>query len=202
MVGNVLAAIFKAHGIERVVQADTSGGQWLWGLDVSWHPDGEAQYVGVTKKRQAKVEPNREIMVHAPRPGHVYDMLLGKYLGQASEWKVSVAPADVQVFSILPYRVAGIEAACETPTADRGGEIRGAVRVNTGGAKAVRHVIGLEVVRPDGQAVRYLARSLETADGRASFAVPLALNEPTGAFALSFTDIATGVKTALRVEVK
>jgi hypothetical protein len=212
LVENILTAIFQAHGIGRVVPVDVPEGPWLWGLDVSLHSDGLAHYVGVTKKRQTRTEPDHEIVVHAPRPGHVYDMLRGKYLGQRSQWKVRVAPAEVQLFSILPYRVAAVRSsavrrpvrssAVRRPWAERGGEIRGTVAVDTGGAKAVRHVIHLEVVRPDGQAVRYLARNLETVGGQAPFTLPLALNEPPGIYTLHFTDVATGTKATVRVDVK
>ncbi|MGD0094123.1 MAG: hypothetical protein ABSE73_29795, partial [Planctomycetota bacterium] len=202
MVGNVLKAILKAHKIERVVPVDVPDAEWLWGLDVSCHRDGEAQYVALTKKRRALDEPDAAAVVHAPKPGHVYDMLAGKYLGEQKDWRVPLRPADVQVFSVLPYAVQGLHAALEADAAARGAAIRGSVAVDTGGAKPARHVIHLEVVRPDGQAARYLSVNLETAAGTAKFAVPLALNEAPGEYQLRFTDVATGTAMTARVVVK
>ena len=78
----------------------------------------------------------------------------------------------------------------------------GRVTVHTGAAAPVRHVVHLEVVRPDGQFVRYLGANLETANGSADFSIPLALNEPTGTYVLTFTDVATKVARKLRIQVE
>ena len=128
-------------------------------------------------------------------------MFDGKYLGQKTEWQTTVAPSDVQLFSILPYQIESLAIQCPEETIKRGGIISGKITINTGQEKPVRHVIHLEVIRPDCKEVRYLAQNLETKDGSAAFSVPLALNEPTGEYTLIFTDVATRVKKIVRLGV-
>lgn len=202
MIGSILTAIFKAHKIARPVQVDVPGAGWLSGLDVAFHTDGKVQYVGLTKKRMAKSEGESEVTVHAPAPGEVYDMLNGKYIGSEGAWKVKLAGADVQLFSILPCRVEDLRVSLKDRSVRPGDEIAGKVRVETSRGSPGRHIIHLEVVRPTGEAVRYLARNLEAIGGSARFSLPICLNEPVGTWELRFTDVASGVKRSALVEVK
>jgi hypothetical protein len=105
------------------------------------------------------------------------------------------------VKAVLPYQVKELRAKTKSAQARRGEEVQGEVRVETSASWPGRHVIGMEVKRSDGQAVRYLARSLEAKEGRASFVLPLALNEPPGRYTLTFTDIATHATAELALEV-
>jgi hypothetical protein len=119
------------------------------------------------------------------------------------EWQTIVSPADVQLFSILPYQVESLAVECHRKTIRRGGVVRGEVRVVIADAlgKPVRHVIHLEVIRPDGEAVCYLAQNLETKNGSADFSIPLALNEPSGEYILVFTDVATRSKKIVQISL-
>jgi hypothetical protein len=202
LVGTLLTAILRAHKIEPPVRVDCPGGGWLPGLDASVHTDGRAQYIGLTKQRKAKLEGESEVVVHAPRPGHVYDMLNGRYIGSEPSWKAKLAAADVQLFSILPYPVKGLRATLKRDTFRRGTAMEGQVAIEAGRGRWARHFISLQVTRPDGQVVRYMARVLEARGGRAAFAIPLALNEPVGAYALSFRDIATGAAATVQARVE
>jgi len=201
LIGTVLSAILKAHAIERTVRLGTADGVWPWGLETSYHNDGEAQYVGLTKQRESRNEKDCALTVTAPRAGHVYDMLNGTGLGRQEAWHTTVHPADVQLYSILPYAVKGLEVRLAAETAPRGGNIAGTVTVDTGGAQPVRHVIHMEVIRPDGQAASYLSANLETTGGTARFRIPLALNEPEGEYTLAFSDVATQTRREAKVKV-
>lgn len=203
VIGNILKAVFQAHSLDRVLRVDCPDDKWPWGLETWYAVDGQARYVGLTKRRAAKREPDSPIRVHVPRSGHVYDMFTGRYLGNKMEWPTTVAPADVQLFSILPYQVKSLAVRCPRKTVMQGSIVSGEVRVviRDGREKPVRHVIHLEVIRPDGKVVRYLAQNLETKNGSADFSIPLALNEPFGEYALIFTDAATRSKTIVQISL-
>lgn len=203
VIGNILKAVFKAHQLDRVLRVDSPDEKWPWGLETWYSVDGQARYVGLTKRRGAKRESDCPIKVRAPRTGHIYNMFTGMYLGKKMEWQTTVAPADVQIFSILPYQVESLAVGCPEKTVRRGGVVSGEVRVVIGDAqeKPVRHVIHLEVIRPDGKAVRYLAQNLETKNGSADFSIPFALNEPSGEYTLIFTDVATRSKKIVQISL-
>ncbi len=201
-VGNVLKAILKAHGIERAVKVGPVEGDWPWGLEALYSADGEAQYVGVTKRRGALIEPDRELVITAPRVGYLYDMFSGQYYGRKDTWKVTMPATDVRLYGLLPYKVKGLKVRLKERVVAQGATIEGQVDVRKGRGQYVRHVVHLQVIRPDGQAVRYLSRNLETEGGTASFSLPLAFNEPKGMYALTFTDVATQTSTSAGVSVQ
>jgi hypothetical protein len=201
MIGNILAAILKAHKVERPVQVTVPQGEWLAGLDAAYHADGKAQYIALTKRRVALDEVGQRVSFRARRPGYCYDMFEGKCLGQGVEWPTEIAPGGVKLFCVLPYQVTGLSVEIKGAQFARGGEVQGTVRIETSGGRPERHVVHLDVVRPDGQSVRYLARDLETKGGRAAFAIPLALNEPAGRYTLRFTDVATGTGASAQINV-
>jgi hypothetical protein len=202
MLGRVLDAIFRAHHVQRPVQVTVPQEPWLAGLDTPLHVDGQAQYISLTKRRLAKDEADAVVSFRAPRGGHCYDMLRGKYLGEAQQWQTTVTPADVQLFAILPYQVKELKVHVDKLRFRPGDEIVGNVQIEASRGPLVRHVIHIDVLRPDGQEVRCLARNLETRDGRAAFAIPLALNDPQGRYTLRCTDVASRVAASAPVEVQ
>ena len=142
------------------------------------------------------------MVVTVPREGHLYDMFSGKYYGRKDSWKVTMPASDVQLFSLLPYEVRALRAHLENRTVNPGSMIEGLVEVGKGPGEFVRHVINLQVIRPDGKAIRYLAKNLETQEGAASFSLPLALNEPEGTYTLTFTDVASQKKASVKLSVQ
>ena len=201
IIGNVLKTVLKAHQFKRIAEVQTPDGKWPWGLETWYAVDGQAKYVGLTKRRGAKDEKKYPIEVLLPDSGHLYDMFSGEYLGSGNIWSTTVSPADVQLLSILPYRVEGLEISFYGHNVERGATIEGKVQVETGKSEAVRHVVHLDVIRPDGSTVGYLARNLEIKEGNGVFAVPIALNEPLGKYELIFTDVATRTKRVITINV-
>ncbi|MBI2195114.1 MAG: beta-galactosidase trimerization domain-containing protein [Planctomycetes bacterium] len=201
LIGNILSALFKAHKIGRPVQVTEPAG-WLAGLDTPCHTDGDAQYISFTKERVDKKENRVEVSFRSPRPGHCYDSFEGKYLGEGQAWRTEIEPGGVKVFSLFPYRVEELDVRLKGKTRRRGESVEGRVRVRTSRGKPERHFIHLEVFRPDGQAVGYLARTFETDRGKASFSIPLAFNEMTGEYSLVFTDVATRVSVTTRMNLE
>jgi len=200
LISSIISHILEALGVERPLKVEPADEVWPFRLDVASHVDGAAQYIGLTRKVDQQA-PGR-VKLHPKVPGHVYDMFSGEYLGQMTELDVDIPKFMVRLFSVLPYRVAGLECSLSEGSAKRGEEIRGTVTVQTGEVEPVRHVIHVETIRPDGKAVRYLAQNLETKEGQAEFSLPFALNEPKGEWKLQLTDVATQLEKeiALRVE--
>jgi hypothetical protein len=202
MLGRILDAIFRAHHVERPVQVTVPQEPWLAGLDTPLHVDGAAQYISLTKRRMAKEETAATVSFRARRGGHCYDMLEGKYLGEGQEWQAEIAPGGVRLFAVLPYKVGALDLHIDKQRLRPGEEVSGDLRIETSSRPPERHVIHVEVVRPDGQEVRYLARNVETRQGKAAFALPLALNEPPGRYTLRSTDVATRILATAPIEVQ
>ena len=194
---DVLHAVLETLEVTRPLQVEVEDSRpWLFGLDTAYLQDGMAQYVGVTKRRESDGEPKRRITLHVPTAGHIYDMFSGRYLGPGDSWNADVAEVDVQLFSVLPYKVRGLKVRLDRDAEGPGRMLNGSVGIRKAGrGPAVRHVIHLEATRPDGKQPRYLAQNVETEDGKATFRIPLALNEPKGKWTLRLTDTATQTST-------
>jgi len=131
----------------------------------------------------------------------VVDMFSGAHLGLTDAWKASVANADVHLYSVLPYKVAGLAVRPAAQTVPRGGVLRGVITLRKGEGKSARHVFHVQARRPDGRAVRYMRRSIESAapgagkraeaSPSAAFELPIAWNEMTGRWTLTVTDVAS-----------
>ncbi|MDP6438490.1 MAG: beta-galactosidase trimerization domain-containing protein [Candidatus Brocadiia bacterium] len=217
MLANILGAVLEAHGIEGPVRVTRPEGGWLkglepapayeterWlpGLEIPYHVDGRAQYVSLTKRRVHKDEAASPVSLELARAGHWYDALAGKYLGHSSARAARIEPGGIKIFSVLPYRVRGLKVSLDKSAYRVGEDVRGSVSIDTGGVAAEMHVVHLQAVRPDGEIASYTSQALETAGGKVSFALPLALNEPAGRWKLEFIDTATGTQETVKIRVR
>ncbi|MCD6408585.1 hypothetical protein J7L87_06010, partial [bacterium] len=130
------------------------------------------------------------------RKGYLYDVLNGKHLGFKKKIEDEISPYEVKLYGLLPYKLNKIDVHLKKQIFSPGEYIEGEVELKTD-SKPERHVINLQVKRPDGKKVRYLKQNLETKTGKASFRIPLALNEPKGKWMLKFQDIATGTTQSI-----
>lgn len=194
--------LLAAHGIASPadIQDSAPGGDTAREcsfVEVSRFADGAARYYGLTTSLR-DVKP-QQVAIPLGRRGHIYDLLNRKHLGEADRIEVRDFGSPVRIFSVLPYVLRGLTVRVPEGPIRPGGEIRGTIALDTGGARPARHVLHIAVQRPDGRTVRYLSRNVETQEGEARFALPLALNEPHGRWNLSVRDVATGVEAALAV---
>ncbi len=212
LMAELLHAVLAGHGIERPVgvslpdAADLQAldpayrtDHWLPGLEVPYHVDGAAQYVSLTKRRIHRHEGEHTVILRPPRGGHWYDSRAGRALGEHEIWTTPVRPGDAQVFAVLPYAVEAIDLDGLPGHAQAGDTLRLRARLNIGGAEPQRHVLRLDVLRPDGIPVGYLRQVVQTRTGEAVFELPFARNDIVGEWTLRVTDVATGVQTEATV---
>lgn len=203
LITSFLDAILRASKAEKPVEIAPQGRALPpFGLDVAWFADGEAYYLGLTKRRKSDDEASEKFTLCLKKSGHIYDMFSHKYLGQSDSITLLVEPVVVRLYGILPYRVEGTEVSVPRSAIKRVEILTGEVSLKDPPAKTVRHIIHIEALRPDRRSARYLTPNLETTNGRASFALPFALNECKGEWTLLFTELVSGstARLAIRVE--
>jgi len=201
---NVLHVLLSAHGVTPPVriqegQEGFSPGAWVPGFELSRFSDGRARYFGFTRQRVEGRSAGLDFAFETP--AHLYDIRSAKYLGQVRRLSAEIGPAQAKFYAALPYRVDGLRVTLEKGTYSRGGAVTGAIELLAETDEFCRHVVHLEVARPDGKAVRYLAEDLETQNGKAQFRLPLCLNEPFGEWTLTCTDAATKTRQVVSVSV-
>jgi hypothetical protein len=164
--------------------------------------DGRARYVACvpagTYGRTLKAR------LTVPAAGHLYKCRTGKYLGSIGKTAtsdVNLYEATGNIFALLPYRVQRLDVTAPArATLGRPIDVRAAVVA--GGGPYVRHVVVLQLRRPDGRELPENRWVVETVNGSAEPRLYLALNDPAGKWTLMARDVATGIRHATEIEVQ
>jgi len=136
---------------------------------------------------------------------HVYDSRRGKYLGFTDRFDAEFSIPDklfALVYSLMPYKVEGIEIKPEQEGVRPGGTLRFEVRMQPAEAREQRHVLWMRVIDPKGEDIYWYRAVIETKDGVGKGRVDLALNDTPGQWKMVLTDTATGVRTEREFLVK
>jgi hypothetical protein len=205
----LLRALLQAHGVKPMVaiesrQPNQQPGDWLGGLEFTRFVDGQATYVGLTRRRlfDDRDKQPGDVKVNLGEARCVVDMRTGERLGRHDTIALSLAPSGMRLLAALPYELRELKIAPGEPVCRRGEDLAVTVDVVTDGPAPGRHVIHLAAQRPDGKTVRYLACNAETANGKAVFHIRPCLNEPTGQWTLTFTDSATRLRKELHLDMR
>ena len=133
---------------------------------------------------------SESVRVSLPKEGHWYDLRAHRYLGKLSETRVTLRGADPKLYAMLPYEVKGL--AMSVAAGKRGEAVGYEVRLKTGAARPVRHVVKIEVFAPAGKQALY-CRNVDTRGGVGKGSFMLALNDEPGRWRIVATDVFSGV---------
>jgi hypothetical protein len=122
-------------------------------------------------------------------PSHLFDALDRKYLGFTDKIRLKLEPAHGRIICSLPDKPRALNVSLPAE-AQAGAPLPVQLRV-VGGRGT--HLLRLHVTGPDNRPRPFYAKTIEAPDGRATAAVPFALNDPIGAWRLEARDVATGL---------
>ncbi|MBI2192311.1 MAG: beta-galactosidase [Planctomycetes bacterium] len=191
----IVEAILRLAGVDR-------GFDWL---DAEGRGDlsqaflyrrGPLRYLGVLPASTQPDPVNREkkdaYQLLLPGKAFVTDCRRGELLGEDRTFSVHPVAGMASLFAILPYRVQAIRVAGGRFAP--GAEARLVLEVETSGPTPAEHVLHAEVWDSTGRVREEYARNVVAEDGRATFAFPLALNDPPGEWRAEVRDAATGAR--------
>ncbi len=169
--------------------------------------DGRARYVACVPK--GKYGRTLKARLTIPAAGHLYECRTGKYLGSIGEKTtsdVTLYEATGNIFALLPYRVQRLDVtAPPRATLGRPIDVKATVVVapvqRVGDGPYARHVVVLQLRRPDGRELPENRWIDETVHGSAVDRLYLALNDPAGKWTLIARDVATGIRQTAVIEV-
>ena len=182
---------------QDILRVDLDAPQPRLGVDSSdwhwWRPLKERNVQFGLGPRQARLT--------LPTPAIVYDVRAGKRVGTGAvrAWDVELSRGRPLLFALMPYEVAGVEAA--TPGATVAGRPL-AIDVSVRPARDQFHVVHMAVYAPGAETPhRQYSQNIACPDGHGRAAVPVALNDPAGAWRLEFKDTASGMTATRTVRV-
>ncbi|MFQ6098722.1 MAG: beta-galactosidase, partial [Armatimonadota bacterium] len=197
----IVLALLAAAGIRPQVTVAFESGT-LPHCEVVRYRSGEQEYVGIL--RDAAGEEKSEVAtIRFPRKAHVYDVRQSKYLGQTGEVTVPIAPGQCRIFCLSRYRLPRPKIVWDPKLRLEPGEMV-QFDITRAGPTALRQVIRVELVGPDGKVREWSRYNLMLGGPRPSAGVsfPIALNDPPGKWTIRATDVVSGQTAEATVTVK
>lgn len=125
---------------------------------------------------------------------HLYDMIEGKYLGWTDRVTVELKPSNGVAYGHYPYRIDRLDVSVP-PQNFAGADLTVEAAVVTGGGDAGRHVMRMELIRPDGSSPWYFAENVTADAGKVQWQIRMAVNDPVGQWIVRVRDILSGMLT-------
>jgi hypothetical protein len=164
------------------------------GLKVTRWQDGPATYYGLL------LDEGKDVAIEVPQAGHLYELSRGgRYLGQGAVASLDLRDAPYAVLAVLPYRVE--KASLAAAPGRLGRELPLEFRLTVSVGQPVKHVVHLDVYRPDGSRYYSYSRNFAFRNGLWTGRLPLAINDPPGKWTLHARDVTSGVTAQCQVEV-
>jgi hypothetical protein len=193
-----VAKALAAAGVEPRFGIAAKDGSDLLGCELVDFTDGPAEYLGVLQGREyikAAGDPHDPVpvTVRLPRRAHVYSVRDHQYLGEQDRIETGIAPAVAKLYALLPCRLDGLALTGLGEARARGETVRFEVAGQTAPATDLPQVVRVDVTAPDGSPCTAYRRTLYGAKGKVTGGFTFALNDATGTWRLTATDVATGV---------
>ena len=200
-------------GADPDVQVRRPDGDTLWRADVAPFRSGRASYYGVmdgvtlfraggwTKLDRDAPYKTQEVEIHWDRPGHIYELRSKRYFGKTNRIQIPLRQATALLFAHLPYEITGLSAK-PGGSADRGKPLPIQLSIAVSQAPAEDHACLVEVVDASGKARPEYRETVLCAKGEGRYLLPIAYNDPLGAWSVRITEVASGKTAEVSVGVR
>ncbi|MFW5868464.1 MAG: hypothetical protein ACOCX2_11645, partial [Armatimonadota bacterium] len=158
---------------------------------------GPARYLAVQQDILVRGLGEQALTVSIDEPAFVYDLRAGERVGEGrvSEWQTTIDRGYPRVYALLPYEVTGVTG--NVPNgASPGATIEVAAEVTVSAGRPDTHVVRMDVYAPGSdEAHREYSQNVLCERGEGAATIPFAFNDPTGAWRVVLTDVASGVSS-------
>ncbi len=188
--GNMLTGyeVFPfAHGNSRLFGILRDLEPLSEGAQSAWFP-GPLYRKAVTPKESARIV--------FERPGHLYDVFKGEYLGWKEEVTLSFPSGSGHLLAVLDEAIGELSVAAEREQYVAGETLLFEVGIGrSGGTPSAPCLIIMEVYGPDGAPLSAYRRKILVNEKTATISLPTALDEKEGRYRVTFREVMSG-KTA------
>lgn len=148
--------------------------------------DGPATYVGLLRDH-SPAHDNQKAVILLPRAGSIYDMRLGKHMGQNKKIETDLKAGAAGLWAIMPSETGELK--IHMPREAKPGE---SVKCGITVGDSYRHVVRLDVIDGNGNKRLEYGQNLECKHGLAEGVLPLALNDVPGEWSVTVRDVGCG----------
>ena len=170
--------------VETTPGADDAG---IPGLETIVYESGAARYLGFVHSAAGTIATT----VTIPEARQVYDLRAKKSLGLTRAWPLSLDDGQTALFVALPYVVGDLVVEPGAGSAIRGKPFEACISLRTGDGTSATlpHAFAIDVIDPRGQKhAQYGQVVVSDGLGRASVAIPFALNDLPGEWRVRVTE--------------
>ncbi len=131
---------------------------------------------------------------------HVYDLKVGRSLGKLDAFDVTVTPSRAQFFVLSPQKLDAVRVTVDRSRVAPGEVVRATLRYPRA---ASRRAARVELMQPDGRVAEWLSPVVVVDCGKeATIDVPVAFNDPSGAWTIRAVDVFDATEASCRFRVK
>jgi len=211
---HLVTAILNKAGIRPSIQVTSPDGRQLPQTQIARYKFGNSEILAVVKENVAVAGvvgqdgvttyndanlgqvAKQELTIKLPRKFYVSDVRVGKKLGFTDVVHSSILVGDALVLALTPENN---ELSFEGPrSALAGDHVSFSLKLTTAGTSLVR----CHVYAPDGSRLPIYSNNVLVENGRGTFTLPFALNDPTGKYVVRATDVVTGAVIEKSIELK
>lgn len=190
----LLMQILSKARVEPGIALKDEKGKRLRNVEVIRWKDGDMELIALFRQGGAK----ETAQVALPRDFYVYDLRSRKALGKVATFTTTVLPNRASFFALCPQAAPAPELRLESETLSPGKVVK--VNLSVPGASGL-HAFRIRVTSGK-QDLDWHNQILLAGKEPVSFDLPIAYNDPVGAYEISAVDLFTNKATVRRVVVK
>jgi hypothetical protein len=199
-----LRPVFSAAGVAAPCKLLEESGEPFYGCEVTLFRNGSEPLVSLLANLEHFRNMNwekRPIVIELPEKAWVYEVVTGKSFGQTDRLACELPWNVMRILALLPGQVTGM-AVTGPAEAAAGTVIKLAVQVKAEPALRDRQLVRIEAFGPDGKPRPACSTNVWIPAAGAEYEMPLALNDPPGAWRIRVTHVVTSLSAESTYEVK
>ena len=192
--------IFERENLKSGISIKTPAGNAENGIEkyAFSNTGGSARLLGLLPGKEGK---DREVLIHFNSPVNLYDIRNTKYLGESNEFKINIQNSVPELYGLVQGEIEDIKIST-SPEAKPGETFT--LDFNITGEKVIgfNSVARIEVFNPKGEKINYHSKNCDIKNGSGSYSFNVALNDPKGFWKINVTEVISGIKKEVSVNVK
>ncbi len=192
--------IFDREQLKSEINIKTPTGEAENGIEkyAFSNAGGSARLLGLLPGKEGK---DRQVLLHFDFPVNLYDIRNTKYLGESNEFKINIQNSVPELYGLVQGKIEDIK--INTLSEVKPGETI-TLDFNITGGKVIgfKSVARIEVFNPKGEKINYHSKNCDIKNGSGSYSFNVALKDPKGLWKILVTEVISGIKKEVPVNVK
>jgi hypothetical protein len=194
----LMRRVLSAARVEPYARIESDAAEPETHCELNSFRDGGNQYLGVYAHSNPAGDP-AHVRIRFPDSKETYDVRSGSYLGRVDSLPLPLKAAEAALFARLDYRVTGLT--LTAAAAKRAEPVLVDIAIAATGPLG-RHVVNVQVIRPDGKVDYFSTRNSTVTAGAGQLQFVPALNDPPGIWRIRARDVISGARAEIAVAIE